>query len=562
MHKTDRARQPFLLSFILIICICVTAVFLFASMVITPSHQHFNNEEVFKFQTSWYSESGEFLTDTLPAHFPCDETGTVTVYTTLPEQDSDLINTLAFRASQNSVRIWINNELLLEQKPVREATPIIGKSPGSSWIMLRLPDDYAGKELRIELSSPYKSYEGYLSTIYLGTKSAILYHIINMHGFSLLISLVMLFLGFLLLLFYLLFFVRKIANRQILLLGIFGILTGIWLFGECHILQFFTGKLIAWFDLTMVALHLLPLPILFIASDLPDFPYRRFCMISAGILTFYLTVVIFLQASGILDFMEILNVSLCILLFFCITVPGLIVWDYLYHKNKKIYSMTVAITVLGIFSCIELVYDLIALKIHVGSFIQIGVFAFYLIVSLNSIRQAVALFEKGMQTSYYRKLSYSDQMTNCQNRRAFTERENSWQPGQADALIMIDLNHLKQINDTLGHHVGDAYITACSNALHEVFHKKGTCYRLGGDEFLFWGNHLTEAELHAMEQHLKELVKYSCRSISPLCGVATGAAVLLPEDHTIADTMLRADVNMYEAKRIIKAAEITEAAVK
>lgn len=528
------------------------AVFLLISLIISPSHDSFNNEEISKLSSEWYSNSGEFLADSLPAHFPYDENGTATVCTVLPEDLGTLMNSMCFRASQNSVRIWIDGELFLEQEHIQKAVPIFGKSPGSSWIMLRLPDDCAGKELRIELTSPYQNYRGYLPEIYLGTKSAILYYIIRSHLPGLITSMILMVLSAILLIFYIVFTWSGFRNRQIFMIGLFGIFAGIWMFGESHILQFFTGKLITWFDLTMISLHLLPLPILFIVADLPDFPYRRCCMWTANFLAAYLTVLLVLQALGIVDLMELLNLSMGILPVCCVAIPGLIFWDFLHNKNRKIYPMTAAVSILGLFSCIELVYDLIDLKTYVGGFVQIGILFFYIIVSVATIRQAVGLFEKGLQTAYYRQLSYIDQMTDCQNRRAFTERENTWTPGNQDAIVMIDLNHLKQVNDTLGHDAGDDYIIACAKALKQVFGEKGTCYRLGGDEFLFWGNYLSEQELSGMAQQFTELVQESCLSISPLCSVAVGIAVLSPDDQSIADTMRRADHNMYCVKKVLK----------
>ena len=545
--KTSKIQPVFFAAFVLLI-----AVFLLVSTVISPSHSIFDNEDVCELQSDWHTDSGTFLTDTLPAHFPCDENGTVTVYTIFPETYEQLVDSLCFRASQNSVRIWIDGELVLEQSQVRKATPFLGKSPGSSWVMLRLPNDFTGKELCIELTSPYKNYQGYLPTVYLGTKTALLYHIIYMHAPGLITSLILVFLSSILLLFYMVFTWRGLRNRQILMIGIFGIFAGIWMFGESHILQFFTGKLLTWFDLTMLSLHLLPIPILFIVAELPDFPYRRCCIWAANFLIFYLVVVIVLQTFGVKDLMEMLSFSMVLLLICCIAIPGLIFWDFLHNKNRKIYPMTVAVSTLGVFSCIELIYDLIDLKTYVGGFVQIGILAFYVIVSIATIRQAVGLFEKGLQTSYYRKLSYIDQMTDCRNRRAFTEQENTWIPGNQDALVMIDLNYLKQVNDTLGHHAGDDYIVACAKAMHEVFDKKGTCFRLGGDEFLFWGNYIAEQELSELTTHFARLVHERCHQISPLCSVASGIAVLSPEDPSITDVMRRADANMYESKKIIK----------
>lgn len=549
MHTNAKRQRIISALFLLLI-----AGFLLVSWIVSPTHTSFDVEEVYNLDTVWYNDSGTVKATSLPARFPYDENGTFTVCTTFPENYDGQVNSLCFRASQTAVRIWVDNELLLEQGHVRSATFFLGKSPGSSWVLVRLPEDYAGKELRIELTSPYKNYQGLLPSVYLGTRASLLYHIVHIHGPGLITALILIFLGVLLLLFYLLLWSRGISNRQILLLGIFGILAGIWMFGESQILQFFTGSLTSWFNLTIIALHLLPLPILFLAGGLPDFPYRHICTFIGNFLAAYVSLLILLQITGIRDFMEMLTLSMILLLILCIAVPALIFWDFLHNKNRKILSMTLAISVLSFFACAELIYDLIDVKTYVGSFIRTGILSFYLIISFSTVRNAMELFEEGLQTAYYKKLSYTDQMTKCKNQRAFLERENAWTPGKGDAMVMIDLNNLKKVNDTLGHPTGDHYLMTCADAVREVFRSKGECYRLGGDEFLFWGTGISEQELAALEKQFVELAHKKCRDISPLCSVATGIAVYSPEDATISDTRMRADKNMYVAKWLMKEA--------
>ena len=547
-HNTlHMIRRIFFTVFILLIIF-----FLGVSWITSPVTDSFNTDDVYELNTVWYDSEGNPCASELPAQFPCDETGTLTVSATLPDQGTQFANCLCFRASQASVRIWIDGDLIREQEQAASSLPLSGKSPGSSWIIARLPENWYNKELRIELSSPYALYQGQLNPIYLGTKSALLYHIIHIRGNSFVLTLLLFFLSFLMLLFYMLYRTRKILNRQFLLLSIFGILAGIWMLGESQMLQFFTGRMVAWLHLTILALYLLPVPLLYIVADLPGFPYRRLCMAEAYLMEAYVFLLLILQVSGIRDFIEMLNVSMVILMIPCLSIPLLIFRDFLHNKNRKILPMTLAMTVLSVFSCIELIYDLIDLKMYFGNFFRTGIFAFYIIISIFSISQAMELFATGLKASYYRTLSYTDQMTGCRNRRSFMEREIAWTPGNHDVLIMADLNNLKTVNDTLGHQAGDAYIVACAEAMQEVFHTRGNCYRLGGDEFLFWGNYISEQELKRLERLFSDLVLEKCRHISPLCGIATGIAITSEEDGSIADTMKRADRNMYENKRIQK----------
>lgn len=528
------------------------AWFLILAWKESPVEESFGTETVSEWKTTWHTETESRTSEELPAYFSCDENGKTVITTTIPENIKDYGNSLCFRASQSEVRIWIDGILLLEQGFLDSGKNVLGREPSSSWVMLRLTSDCEGKKLQIELYSPYKDYQGLLKPVYVGTKSALLSFIIRSYGWRLLAAVLLIIIGIFLIIVCVVYTFRKVFSMQILMLGIFGILTGIWMFGESQMLQFFTGKLVWWYNLTLVSLHLIPLPLLKIIEDLPGFRYKKICRFQRWLAIIYLGMLILLQILDIQDFMELLNDSLVLFLLMCVITVFLIYWDYHNNNNKKMVSMVIALSVFGGFACVELVVDLIRLEVDMGRFLCIGVLFFYVIIVFDSIRRAMSLYSQGLRTLYYRNLSYVDQMTDCMNRRSFTEREKEWTAGGEDVLVMADLNDLKKINDSIGHYAGDAYIKNCAEALREVFGAWGVCYRMGGDEFLFWGSGLTESEIDVMNAEFHSLVRKKCSEISPLCCVATGIARIRPEDRTLEDAMKRADENMYENKRKLK----------
>lgn len=550
MNSTSTAKNKWIYIFFFAVLLLL-CTFLVLSWNLSPVHTTFDPENVYELESTWYCETVSEAVSELPHTFPCDENGTTVIYMTLPESSDKLIDCLCFRISQNYIRIWLDDELILEgNEPVRATW--LGKAPGSQWILLRLPYDYAGKELRIELSSPYNRYRGLLNPIYLGTRSSLLYFIVSDYLPELIIACMLLLISITLIVFYFICLWKRVSTKQLLLLGIFGILTSIWLIAESRMLQFFTGHLVSWYNASMIALHMLPMPILELIAELPGFPYKRLCRNIRNFQMFYLVMLILLQGAGIADLMEMLTISIILLTIECIVVPLLVFMDYLHNKNSQIRAIATAILMLAIFAIIELIMQLNDTGRYAGDFLRIGVITFYIIISISSIRNAMNIYVESMHSLYYKELSYTDQMTRCQNRRAFVEREAAWQPASPDVMMMADLNHLKTINDTLGHAVGDLYITACADALQDVFGDKGDCFRLGGDEFLFWGNHLTEEELAQLAQQFTDLAEEKCRKISPLCSVATGIAVYTVNDKNISETMKRADHRMYEKKWIMK----------
>jgi diguanylate cyclase (GGDEF)-like protein/putative nucleotidyltransferase with HDIG domain len=85
-------------------------------------------------------------------------------------------------------------------------------------------------------------------------------------------------------------------------------------------------------------------------------------------------------------------------------------------------------------------------------------------------------------------LAKQDALTGCLNRRAFfAEFEIQWQIANAQstplAVIMIDVDHFKNVNDTYGHHTGDEVLRAVSKVVREQFRSIGLVCRYGGEEF-------------------------------------------------------------------------------
>lgn len=79
-----------------------------------------------------------------------------------------------------------------------------------------------------------------------------------------------------------------------------------------------------------------------------------------------------------------------------------------------------------------------------------------------------------------------DELTDLANRRTFTQHVTTAliTPGN-HAILLLDLNRFKEVNDRLGHHVGDHLLRAVSARLQDQLHERDLLTRLGGDEFVF-----------------------------------------------------------------------------
>lgn len=150
-----------------------------------------------------------------------------------------------------------------------------------------------------------------------------------------------------------------------------------------------------------------------------------------------------------------------------------------------------------------------------------------------------------------------DSLTGLANRQMFLQllkqqfALSKRQPDLYIALLYIDLDRFKHINDSLGHHIGDAFLIETSQRLKKVVREHDLVARLGGDEFvaLLTNLHNKHDAAEIAQRIVQELYKpFSLDSHQVISGASVGLAYLEPE-HTTADALMRdADTAMYQAK--------------
>ena len=150
-----------------------------------------------------------------------------------------------------------------------------------------------------------------------------------------------------------------------------------------------------------------------------------------------------------------------------------------------------------------------------------------------------------------------DSLTNLPNRKMFLETLDNeiikkTHNEQKLALLFIDLDHFKEVNDTLGHHVGDMLLKEVAQRLSHCIRQSDVVARLGGDEFTIIMNDI--ASTHVIDETAQRIIDKICEPIligdntcyiSPSIGVA-----LYPEDFSDAKDLIKAaDQAMFAAKK-------------
>lgn len=160
-----------------------------------------------------------------------------------------------------------------------------------------------------------------------------------------------------------------------------------------------------------------------------------------------------------------------------------------------------------------------------------------------------------------KKLAFYDPLTKLANRRLLLDhlnlaRAHSSRSLEHFALLFIDLDHFKNLNDTLGHNYGDQLLTQAAERLTDTVRQGDTVARLGGDEFLILVQELSKDSIIAGQQATDIAEKISNKLASPYIiknqeytiSASIGISLYVGHQESIDEMMIRSDLAMYQAK--------------
>ncbi|QYJ84634.1 diguanylate cyclase [Shewanella mesophila] len=181
-------------------------------------------------------------------------------------------------------------------------------------------------------------------------------------------------------------------------------------------------------------------------------------------------------------------------------------------------------------------------------------------IKKDSLQQEVERQTKQLQvqTEKLKYVAEHDDLTGLYSRSAFerqidTALARCQRTNTHAAMLFIDLDKFKEVNDSFGHDIGDRVLITIANRLQSAIRSSDICGRLGGDEFVVWLEPISDMlevniVIEKIIQHLSPVINHQDTNIA--LNVSIGVA-LRPNDDISRQALLKiADENMYMAKKV------------
>ena len=173
---------------------------------------------------------------------------------------------------------------------------------------------------------------------------------------------------------------------------------------------------------------------------------------------------------------------------------------------------------------------------------------------IAALGRLIVTFREVRTLAHSRQLALTDELTGLGNRRAFYEQVESEMrklDARTGALLLLDLDRFKEVNDSLGHHAGDDLLCHVAARLGDCLHGKGDLLaRLGGDEFALFlvDVDAAGAELVAQRIHAALAPPVNVDAVTVRVDASIGIALYPNHGTAVAHLLRRADIAMYHAK--------------
>lgn len=467
------------------------------------------------------------------------------------DQDMAKNRSIIFYTVYSNVKVFINGQLIYQHKGNLDSPYWDG---GWKWNTILLPYHIeSGDEISISLCRSYSRDFNHLPRVYSARISDFFDYILQKSFFSILIGGALFVLSLIIISVWLVQRGWKKGNWNLANIGLFAFFSAMsfslripwvtWVFNDMVLLPticFYTG---------LFAI----LPILNFSNQNSSSKYPGFYRYLFIASELYIIFRLIMEMSGYSAwFAENRYEGLIIL---CITGISFVVMVNDYRLTKSDTIRQYRIPLLFLYSIIFL--DLMFVKTEIvyyssnfiGALILLGVFYISNAVASN----LAGSYADSIDAQKYQQLSETDILTGLKNRNSYTKKLESIFDMNGLAIIIMDVNNLKVVNDTYGHKEGDCMLVDVANKIREAFSDGYEVFRIGGDEFAVLSNLKTREEIEQDLWYFESEIRHMNEDKPYKFSVAAGLAIFEPfRRESIDELVNRADQNMYFKKIAIK----------
>ncbi len=458
-------------------------------------------------------------------------------------------NVLLFYTNHQEVFVYVGEK---EVYSLESAGVPFGHTPGAMWNMITLPLD--ASEVQVKVSQMYPELTKQVPQFELVNSSNVYRDVVGGAAVEIILSCAIVVIGFALTMYWLIVFWRTNRQRELLYLGLFAIIFGIWNVGETRFAVFLFEKRAFFSYLAFTCLMTMGLPAIHFFKEFLEVEDKIIYKLISGYIVVQTIVCQVLHITGIAGVKETANYTMVSIVLILVYLLYAIIKGIVARKNiKKITINIIGLLILVITTVIDMSsYYINVMKAE--KIAKVGFLIYAVILGVETTRVAREKLQEEQKMELLKEMALKDMLTGCFNRNAYSEDVSEIVSLDGVQIITFDLNDLKKCNDTKGHKAGDKYISDAAAMIMKVFGNLGKVYRIGGDEFCIIAKGVSEAQFVQKKDNLKRAIgHYLLDNPNSGFGIACGFAAYQADlDETIEDTRNRADISMYENKKEIK----------
>ena len=183
---------------------------------------------------------------------------------------------------------------------------------------------------------------------------------------------------------------------------------------------------------------------------------------------------------------------------------------------------------------------------------SVHMWSFFATTVMTSVCAYVFAFRNDHHREKLELLATIDPLTGVKNRRSMDAGLNlaladAVRTGRSYAVVMMDIDHFKKINDEYGHSVGDEVLLSLVALIQQRIRKTDQLFRYGGEEFVLLLSGVDGNSLRLTVNNFQQILRKNLRCRGVAITASFGAA-LLRRDESVENWVARADAAMYEAK--------------